>query len=484
MTKPHILEAIDALKGRNRQKAVELIKLHMAELGPAGEQYRSIHQLALRIGEIDLALEAARRFAETEPKTLERRLFLWGQLASLGRIQEARRDVMTQSPQIVTHPAVQHFLGTIANQEGDFEQAERHLRIAINAGQSPQSWFALAMLKTFKAGDEDLAEMERLVPELGRFPDRTRAAFFYGLAKAHDDIGDIDTAMGWYDRGAQLRSAAEPYDRQAAEAQTEAIMRDAKRIDLLLPSAHAGSRAVFVNGLPRSGTTLVEQILTASSTIIDGGEINLFRAALSSSAGGVTLTEGLNYQRARTDLDDPWGEVARCYEDLLRQRFGGEGRVVDKTLLQSRFTGLLMHAMPDARIIWMRRKPEDVALSCYRTCFNEEMRWSWSFEDIAHFFEQEDRLYRFWQDRFPGSILTVPYEELVTEPDSWIGRIAEHVGIADEPEMHQSHLAKRAVRTASVRQVREPISADAVGKSARYGAYVERFRAAYDAGAQ
>src|SRR5690606_16992079 len=129
----------------------------------------------------------------------------------------------------------------------------------------------------------------------------------------------------------------------------------------LRPSGN-GRPALFVNGLPRSGTTLVEQILVSHSRVAEGGEINLLRAALI-PAGDRSLAGARRYEQRTAGKPDPWGALAGDYFRMLEMRFRTGELVVDKTLGQSHFMGLLLHMLPAARVIWMRRDPEDVALS-------------------------------------------------------------------------------------------------------------------------
>ena len=141
--------------------------------------------------------------------------------------------------------------------------------------------------------------------------------------------------------------------------------------------------------------------------------------------------------------------------------------------------GLLLHSLPDAKIVWLRRNAEDAAISCFRTFFTEPIPWSWSLADIGAYFRIEDRLHAHWSSLFPDRILTVPYEELVGDPEAWIRRILAHVGLEEEPGVFQPHQTKRSVMTASVQQVRAPISTRRVGAAEAYERYMSAFRAAY-----
>jgi hypothetical protein len=176
------------------------------------------------------------------------------------------------------------------------------------------------------------------------------------------------------------------------------------------------------------------------------------------------------------------GDIGRDYLAMLEQRFGSNGRIVDKTLNHSRFLGFILHALPKAKVIWLRRDPQDTAISCFRSFFGTgTIPWSCSLADIGWHFRLKDDLYAHRTRVFPDRILTVPYEELVTDPAAWITRILGHVGLDLEPAALTPHLQKRAVRTVSVAQVREPISAASVGAARKYRAHLRDFVAAYAA---
>lgn len=480
---PRIIQAVAALRALDRDGAVRLLKDELRHGPSTGERWRSVAMLASQIGEIELTLQAMRRFAATEPATLERKLVWWGELAGFDRTEEALREIAALPAQVQNHPAVLHFLGISAGAAGEFDKATDYYRRAIAQTELvPQTWFALAMIKTFGAGDADLATMERIAPQMRGAEPSLRARFLYGLAKAYHDIGDHDRAWQCYSEGAALRRMDEKWDPQGLSRFADDLIAHftPETMAGLRPVQSQPRKALFVNGLPRSGTTLVEQILVSHSQVDNGSEVNLLRAALIPT-GQHTMRDALAYQQRHAG-DDPWGRLAQAYFRMLEERFRTRRLVVDKTLSQSHFMGLLLHMLPDARVIWMRRNPEDVALSCFRNFFTSKIPWSWSMEDIGRFFAIEDRLFQHWTALFPDRILVVPYEEMVRDPAQWVDRILAHAGLDPEPQVHEFHKTRRSVKTASVSQVREPISTKRIGLSQAYDRQLEPFRAAYRAG--
>lgn len=475
-----ILSALDALASHNRRQAAALIGEEL-RLGEAtGKRWQSVYKLADRIGEVDMALDASYRSTSTPPTTLTEVITHCGNLTKAGRSEEAIEMLDRLPEKAREHPAALHFYGMIASENGEFERATEYFRKALaTAPMASDSWFALAMVKKFEVGDPDLSQMASLEPMMEKTDPSPRARYYYCMAKALIDTGEIERGFDYYAKGASLRREEDPYNHAQQERMTETLIREftPEAMASFAPSRFHGQRAIFVNGLPRSGTTMVESILCNHSKVIDGGELNLVKAALIPT-NDYTFSGAQAYQD-RYEGDDPWGDVARDYHHLLGQRFREGGLIVDKTLSQSYFMGLLLHMMPEARILWLRRRPEDVALSVYRTLFSSTVRWSWSWDDIAHQMKLEDKLFQHWLAMFPDRILVLPYEELVSEPDPWISKILDHVGLEHEAQIKDFHKNRRKVRTASVKQVRAPISTSAIGKANRFAEQMKPFRDAY-----
>jgi tetratricopeptide (TPR) repeat protein len=476
-SKPFFLQALDALKGGDRRAAAALIGRELREGNTSAKNLPSVSSLAAHIGEIELAIDASRR--AVLPGSIDSLLAYWATLATYGRSVEALDEAKRQPIAVQEHPSVLHFRGTVATEYGRFDQAQELFRRAL--GKAPTmtaTWMSLAMIKTFQPGDPDLAAMQKLERQPGAAP-QPHAILCYGLGKAFEDCGDVDKAFDFYARGAALLRLQGSFNSEQFQLAADQVIRDftPDNLSALAPSRLGKQRSLFVTGLPRSGTTLTEQILLGHSAVVDGAEVNLFAAAMIPTLG-LQLQTVLAYPQ-RSGSGDPWGEIGNDYGRMIDMRFRSSGLVIDKSLGQSLLTGLLLHCLPEARIAWLRRNPEDVALSCFRTFFSTGLGWTWSLTDIADYMRTEDRLFEHWRGLFPERILVVPYEEIVASPAPWAERLQEHFGLAIEPGVETLPRKDRAIGTASVGQVRQPISTSRIGLSKAFERHLRPFRERY-----
>ncbi len=449
----------------------------LAMRAPIGAEWRRIAELMRVSGEISLSHAAMDAFVAAAGNSAAARLSKIVLLTQTARVREAHALIATL-PETIPDRAGHAFLrGNTAVTLGMVDEGRAQLEIALRErpGWGP-AWLTLAStvnLASDPIGDRllaDAAAAEHQSPtELARF--------CYALGKLHADRGDHEAAFGAYSRGATLLRTATPYSREGNAAAARQAMTGFDG-DFFArhrtASALSTARPIVVTGLPRSGTTLVEQILTSHSAVADGGEISLAHH-LAVEAGGVS-GDAIERYIARGGSLEKLGDL---YLHLLTERFGGEGRIVDKTIDNSRFLGLIAAALPDAPLIWMRRDPLDSAWACFRTFFIHGVAWSYDLEDIAHHFLLEDALLAYWQERLGDRLLVVPFTEFVTTPDAWIARLLAHCGLAEEPGVSRFYDTDRAVATASSLQVRRPINREGVGVAQPYRRYLEPFERAY-----
>lgn len=479
-------QALEAFKARDRDRTAALLGQVLSLCPPLGASWGPVSRLANAIGEVSIAVSAAEHHAALDAADPTPRLNLGQMLAHNGRHHQAQavgEALVRDQPE---NPAAWHFLGTCRAQLGDNAGAIRDLRHAIALPRSGAgaawAWLAIAGAKTFKAADPDITAMQRLLKTLGVTPHEieARSALQYALGKAWDDVGEIDAAFAAYADGAAAVDAGRKVDHEETDAFVDDVIArfDADMLSRLPRGNTVSARPIFVLGLPRSGTTLVEQILVSHAEVLDGAELNLFRtAAMPIRSFAPDAIEA--FARA-----DPTGfdHIGRAYLHLLDERFGPEGRVVDKTLNHSRYLGLIHAVLPDARFIWLRREPAGIAWSCFRTRFARGVDWSWSLAGIGRYFRGEDRLHAHWTRVMGDAILTVQYEDLVTDPDTWIPRIVSHAGLPWQEGLKDFHKTERAVSTASFAQVRRPMYTSSKEAWRRYESHLKPFFDAYRGG--
>lgn len=473
-------EALAAFKARDRDQTALLLGQAIALNPPLGAKWGSIARMAATIGEVTQALTAARRNIAAAPSPEARQGYA-NLLSQNGRAEEALAEARALVRDRPNDPAALHFLATCQVQLSDNAGAEENLRRVIAlptvALGAENAWAVLAGIKKFKAGDPDIGAMEALLDRIGTAPDRrlNRVVLLYGLGKAYDDVGDVDRAFAAFDEAARLQQPESVFSADGSDAFVDDVVRryDRAFIDSLPKSQIDGDRPIFILGLPRSGTTLTEQILVSHSAVTDGAEVNLFRHAAMS-------INSYTPDAIRAAFAGPGGDtlptrIGRAYLHLMDERFGDEGRVIDKTLNQTRFLGLIHQVLPNARFIWMRREPAGSAWSCYRTRFVKGADWTRSLTDIARHFKGEDRLHAHWSQVLGDRLLTVPYEDLVNDPDVWMRRIIEHAGLEWEPQVREFHKTDRAVTTASFAQVRQPLYTSSKEAWKRYETHLKPF---------
>ena len=446
---------------------------------PLGGQWQAIAAALQHNGEHEAALRAVEAWQRQEEGSGTARFQEAVTLARAGRPGDAR-EVLERLPDHVPDAAGNAYLkGTVSINLGQTDRALAELRRAVGLNpRSGQAWLALAMAAPLAA--DDAQALRAAASACDALPDNAdKASFFYALGKLKDQDGDHDAAFAAFARGAAIMSALRPWDAVVDDDLTrDAIAYWSRaKIDEIAGRLDPGaSRSIFVTGLPRSGTTLVEQILASHSAVAGGDELGLFRL-VGQDIGGLRSQD---WERFTADGGDP-RQLRALYNHLVDQRIPQPGRVVDKTLATARYFGVIAALFPDAPVVWLRRDPVDAAWSTFRTYFARGVDWSWSLNHIAAYFRNEDRLFEHWTRELGDRILVVPYAELVSEPRAWTERITRHAGLDMEEAQLTPHLADRAVTTASVTQVREAIHGRGVGSAEPYRKHMAAFLKSYTA---
>ena len=473
----HVEALKQALAVKDRAAANAAVAALLDAKAPLGQQWRQIAELMRVSGELTLALRAIDAFVEAAKGVPEARYSKVVLLTQAGRLREAHELAETLPAHIPDPAGRAYLLGNTALTLGRVEEARDYLLTAVKhrPGWGP-AWLTLSTsgsLKNNPIGEQMLRD--RAAAE--RQPEGDLARYWYAVGKLHADRGEHDDAFAAFAKGAALLRKLTPYSRQGNEKTARAAMSGFAPgfiEDLNGQQSIDTSRPIFVTGLPRSGTTLVEQILASHSNVADGAELSLLHH-VAVATGGVSGEAITQHLAAGGSVQ----QLGGLYLHLMAERFGPEGRIVDKTIDASRFLGLASSVLPDAPLIWMRRDPLDSAWSCFRTFFIHGVAWSYDLTDIAHHFRLEDELLAFWQERLGDRLLVVPYGSLVDAPEAWTRKLLDHCGLADEAAAYAHHETERAVATASSLQVRRPINRDGLNVAEPFRKHLQPFIDAY-----
>lgn len=432
--------------------APDYVEAHLDLGGALKEQ----HKLSEAIASLERALEL-------EPDNVQANYMLASVLAPAARTEDAvaaYRKVLSLRP---NYPGawlgLGHTLKTVGQQTEAIEAYRECIRLKPSSGET---YWSLANLKTYKLGDADIADMQAQLErqELDEdFNVQSRVNFQFALAKAWEDRGDFDRAWTYYKDGNQTQRMEENYDPVRTETLNDEIIRvfDREFLQKHEGAGNASREPIFIIGLPRSGSTLLEQIL-ASHSMVEGTAELPYLGMVATSLNH-NRADGVLYPRAVHDLEGKqFTRLGQDYLDLAEiHRSEGKPRFIDKMPNNFPSVGLIHLVLPNAKIIDARRYPMDSCLSCYRQLFARGQSFTYDLTDIGEYFLQYQRMMDHWHELLPGRCLTVQYEDMVSDFDTQVRRLLEYCELPWEENCARFYETDRPVRTASSEQVRQPV---------------------------
>jgi tetratricopeptide (TPR) repeat protein len=324
------------------------------------------------------------------------------------------------------------------------------------------AWYTKSNTKTFAAGDPDIATMERLLrpPHSKPQPAEDRMLLHYAIGKACMDIKDAPRAFAHLNQGSRLKRATLTYDAEAAECGMVAVAKafPATRFQDSDPIGEPSQVPIFIIGMPRSGTTLVEQILASHPQVHGGGELRHLEQALA-EAGARSAAE------AATLPAEQIAALGRRYLALAPLRRPGALRATDKLPGNFLHAGLIHLALPNARIVHCRRHPVDTCLSCYATLFTTGHEYSYDLAELGAHYRGYAALMAHWRSVLPAEcLIEVDYETIVDDLETEARRLIAFCGLDWDDACLRFHATARTVRTASLHQVRQPLYRSSIGR--------------------
>ncbi|MDR9389705.1 MAG: sulfotransferase [Wenzhouxiangella sp.] len=404
----------------------------------------------------DQAVELRRRL----PNNLAAEMVYANQCAAIGRYQDALA-VLDPLVDISPHPENVHMQrGHAFKTIGEQDQAIGAYQAA--AAQRPEfgdAWWSLANLKTYRFSDDDLDRMaQALNSDQATVVDRYHLHF--ALGKAIEDRNDFEHAFDHYAQGNALKKAQVRYsaDRMHADFERQKAFFTPERVASFEGQGDPAPDPIFIVGLPRAGSTLIEQILASHSQIDGTLELPNILATVHRLNGRQLVNDTPKYPQVLAEYTpEAIRAMGSQYIEDTRIHRQGAPLFTDKMPNNFRHIGLIKTMLPNARIIDARRHPMACCFSGFKQLFAEGQEFSYGLDDIGRYWADYADLMDHWHAVYPGEILQVDYEAVVEDLDAQVKRMLTFLGLEFEPQCVEFHQTQRSVRTASAEQVRQPI---------------------------
>jgi tetratricopeptide (TPR) repeat protein len=437
------------------------------------EAHNNLGNVLRSLGLLDDALASYRRALQLRPDFSAAHANLGIALRLAGEQDAAEascRQALAIDPNFAASIAT---LAEISADQGRFAESELLFQRAIAIEpETAEAWVGISRLRKMTVDDAAwVAQAQRIAAR--PLPPQKQVQFRYAIGKYFDDTQQYEQAFENYRRANDLtRRYRSGYDRQQMTQAVDSIIRcyDREWLRRARGNVDASVRPVFIIGMPRSGTTLAEQILASHRSVFGAGELMFWNRAATGDRATAPGSPGSG-EHAHTRAV---AVLARDYLRLLERLSPGALRVVDKMPGNFLHLGLIHAALPRAHIIHMRRDPIDTCLSIYFQHFEAFHSYASDLDDLAHYYQQYRRLMAHWQAILPAqAMLDLSYEALVGDQEACSRGMLEFIGLPWDPQCMEFHRTSRRVISASKWQVRQRISSSSVGRWRNYQRFIE-----------
>ena len=426
------------------------------------------------------ANEQARQLLKLQPENRSFKTTMATTLVGLGRFEEGMalyREILDSDPtrselHLLTGHA-QKTVGALEDAIESYRQAYRH------RPEFGDAFWSLANTKTYRFSDEELRHIRRYEQATG-IAGEDRIHLCFAAGKALEDRADFDASFEYYERGNALKMTENRYRAEVNEDRAQAQMETCTSA-LFEQRAAAGSDCrdpIFIVGLPRAGSTLLEQIL-ASHSLVDGTMELHNILALAQRLRGRQAERDSRYPRILRELDDDYfRRFGEQYIEQTRVYRGDAPLFIDKMPNNFMHIGLIRLILPNAKVIDARRNPMACCFSCFKQLFGEGQEFTYGLAEVGRYYRTYVRLMDHWDQVLPGFVLRVMHEDVVDDLESQVRRMLDFCGLPFEEDCVQFHRTERNVRTPSSEQVRQPIFREGLDQWRRFDAHLGPLREA------
>ena len=464
----HFLVGLIGLASNDREKAI-LAFSAVTDLNPGHvAAWAHLAKCQAQCGNINLADQALANAVKHENGDIAQvQEVIALSYSMLGEHQTANQWFKKAAAKAPQNPSINVNLASSQMYLGETElakfQLDKVLQVAPNNGQA--HWLLSGLTKA--SNTDHLAQIENILTS-NSIPTQAEAFLCYGAGKECEDLGNWEQAFDYFRRGANARRKLVNFDNSQEEDTFNTLKNTYTKEWLATKSEYCGTDApIFIVGQPRTGTTLVERIITSHSQVHSAGELLQFEITArrqSDYDGSERFSASLFESAARLNGKNLGDE----YMISTRQFRGETPYFVDKLPYNYQFLPLILAALPNAKIIHLVRDPMDVCFSVYKQLFADAYPHSYDLEEMARHFVRYYRLMDIWRQRFPGRFLDVRYEEVVADVETESRRIINYLQLPWEDACANFHQQETAVTTASAVQVRQPAHTGSIGRWRRY----------------
>jgi tetratricopeptide (TPR) repeat protein len=435
--------------------------------------WNDLANLCMKQDRYEEALEAVQRALDLDPKMLQSWIIKGNILTRAQRFEESL-DAYNHALKLSPHSAgalsqVGHVLKTIGRQQESIDTLRKCIKAHPGFGEA---YWSLANLKTFEFNEDEVKVMQRMVEDRN-LGDEPRVNFFLSLGKHYENEKDYDTAFQYYSRGNALRREHEIYDPVQTQVVHDRIIEVFNR-EFLQERAGWGEpdpAPILVVGLPRSGSTLIEQILASHSMVEGTMELPDLSRIISELSR--RSPRGVEYPEAAVELDETAARLlGLAYIESTRRYRTGKAFFIDKMPNNFSSIGFLQLILPNAKVIDARRHPLDSCLGSYKQLFFKGQSFTYEQFELGHYYLEYRRIMEHWRKTLPGKVLDVHYEQMVMDQENQTRRLLAHCGLPWEDQCLRFYETDRAINTASSEQVRQPIYTKALNFWRNYEAHL------------